>query len=508
MCDDPTLIPSCYTRSTPITILFPHIISTNDDIITLQSLLSDMDIAIPQYDPIIETIIVSLSDKFHTDWSRKMISIHDTAILLNTHPQITADILLICDKLQLQSITTKILNLCTATNTNTITNNSIINHTSRSHEIIDAYSLKYPLVFNNKITYNTKCANLATAIQNGMYIQIMAAYNGPTNILEMCTSIKELRVYKNNGCSKLYKSKFCSVDHVTHITSFAKSLKILSVSGRSNLRNWMVHLCTNITELCVNNDRWEYYGHMHYPNYIISNCNPFAASLKILSAYENSTIGQEGIMLCKNIEELYADDNSNITSCANFAHTLRYLSADGYSGICDHGLVKCNNIIYLSANQNRRITTCKLFADSLRFLFAEGGNNMRRTESGITDSGLNKCKNIILLNVKNNQTITTCTPFAKSLEILFADGSNIDNEGISRCTNLKELYTSHAKYRTSKITVMPPTRSLQLYNEYTMCSIYRELYDECVIYKRWDTYKRYNSREICAKIKKMYKLSS
>jgi len=278
--------------------------------------------------------------------------------------------------------------------------------------------------------------------------------------LRKCRSIEKL-VCDNN-------------EHITSCSSFAKSLRILSIRDRCSITDAGLKKCMHIRELDCSG------------NHNIQSCDPFALSLRVLIMYGLYGMSDDGLVKCARLEKLNCTYNPRITTCEPFASSLCVLICKS-SGICDDGLKKCTHIEKLDCSNVRDITTCEPFALSLRILVSRfsgicddglkkcihlekldcckhskncsyESRDTYDTNDLISDIGLKQCKNISELHCCYNKKITTCAPFHKSLRILNANYSNITDGGIALCTNIHTI----SFYGNSQITTcIPFIRSLK-----------------------------------------------
>jgi len=209
-----------------------------------------------------------------------------------------------------------------------------------------------------------------------------------------CTSVTELNIL-NYGRMHMFK-----------FTAFAKTLKKITFNIGStcdNIDTTSLYLCTSLTDFDA--------SYIRTP----IKCDSFAQSLRKLTISYYTEIRDEGLYLCNAIEDFCADTSRYITTCAPFAKSLHTLSIQRCI-IGDRGLALCTSITRLDASHNMHVTTCAPFAKSLRILIAK--------KSGITDAGLQQCTSIIGLNATDNPQITTCDPFIHTIRKLIIKSIN------------------------------------------------------------------------------------
>jgi len=343
--------------------------------------------------------------------------------------------LLICDELCAPDIINNILNLCIRLNR--IYEYAIINHTCDTNHS-RRYSDGYRPIFSNRsyTIYNATLFNIA--LSNGLYIsnsmlhielrhlsvinsdylkditniQICDSYISNLDKIAHLTNVNKLKImFLNPGD--------CTVNICYTYTQLAKQLECIDITNSYNIiNNDHLKLCKNLRELYINNNQY------------IDKCAPqFAGSLRLICASGISSMCDDGLLLCTNLKILNASNNRNIKTCVPFAHSLVMLDASAWCGISDNGLKSCTRLKILCCKYNTSITTCAPFAKTLRILDAA-------SSSGIGDDGLKLCTKLTYLNASHNDKITTCTPFTHSLKIICGYECNIPNSNLKKCVKL------------------------------------------------------------------------
>ena len=352
---------------------------------------------------------------------------HDQCMVTST----LCHILTICDKLVRHDIIDEILTRHVILQPPT----SLIIHHSLSNDAIiklyaktNAYNLLYCRIRYTCTLFYDRC-DVAS-----MYDMFRDATRNGLRVASIDVYNKFIDDNHIKYCTSLVELNIIC-GKITTCAPFAKSLKVLRVAFNNYIGNNSLVTCHSIKELyaCCNRE--------------ITTCAPFANSLEVLYATSDCGIGDDGLVSCRSIKTLYADNNRIITTCAPFANSLEILRATNDSGIGDDGLASCYSIKTLFAHSNIKITTCNPFAKTLTILDAS-------LKCGIADVGIASCHTIKQLNAAGNPMITTCTPFAKSLTHLYTARSGIRTEGILSCKSLIALFTENdGKIDRSNITM-------------------------------------------------------
>jgi len=247
---------------------------------------------------------------------------------------------------------------------------------------------------------------------------------------------------------------------ITTCNPFAKTLRILN-AAYSSINDLGLKLCTAIEKLTID-------GNEH-----ITTCDPFAKSLTYLSALNNNTLHDKSIQSCTSIEKIRLSCNRNISTFEPFAKSLKLISIDKCPYIDNKTLEICTSITELyTFDYHDDITTCASFASfakTLRILSAQYRYYGLFAHS-ITDESIKLCWNIEILYANGNMGITTCTPFAQNLRILEARGycCGITDNGLRQCLSIKILDASD----NHKITTCRPfARTLQTLRAKMGCGI-------------------------------------
>jgi len=356
--------------------------------------------------------------------------------------------LLICDELCAHSIVDNILNL--NIRLDRIYEYAIINHASNHpfnfDRVCKMYGNGYYPILRNKQNIISDATLLNIAFSNGLYISNsmlhmelhhISAINN--NYLKDITNIHISGRYSITYLNKIIhltnvnklqitcaNPQSCIADIRDTYTQLAKQLKCIDITNSGDIiDNEHLKLCTNLKELYISNNR------------CINKCAPqFAGSLRLIYAALNSSMCDDGLLLCTKLKILNAFNNPNIKTCAPFAHSLVMLNADNACGISDYELRSCTRLKILCCKDNTKITTCTPFAKTLRVLDASGS-------CGIRDDGLKLCTKLTYLNTSNNNKITTCAPFAHSLKIICYCRNGILNSNVKKCIKLSYVWSGY-----------------------------------------------------------------
>jgi len=318
----------------------------------------------------------------------------DTLIRIGINNAIT-----ICDELCIPSVIRAILSTKIP---NTIMSNDIINH-AMTITISSSYTRGYKLVLND--THSILNANytiLHNALLNNIYatrfsFQIVdrdrkhvslckrntMIQNAMTDIsiISLCNAYRDIycETAKDDGECIIADLDDLNYDPVIPYESELKlftNLKKLYAKNNVNLPNYASPCLNSLEEV-------------HIP------CNYFYIDHQ-LTRCNNRDVA---LSLCTYIRVLDASNNPIITTCQPFAASLRILYASRRCRICDAGLALCKNIKLLDAYGNPRITTCDPFAKSLVKLLAGG-------QCGVGDKGMHLCDRLKNLNASGNTKIT------------------------------------------------------------------------------------------------------
>ena len=245
----------------------------------------------------------------------------------------------------------------------------IINHNFTSiTDIIRQYAeKKCYVVFNGRISHkdytrrDCEESNSGNTNNEGRLRLISAINNG--------MSVTKLEYHE---CG----STITNISSRIHNKSFSDSIRELNIYGRCTNNYTDIQFCKNVTLLNIGNDA------------CIHKKILFPATLRVLNTsrsysytlerdyYTAKEYDQICMQTCVSLEELNADNNPNITSCEPFAQSLRKLSAQGLCGISDNGLSTCNRITDLNIWDNRRITIRGPYITSLVRLKTNNINNI------------------------------------------------------------------------------------------------------------------------------------
>jgi len=349
--------------------------------------------------------------------------------------------LLICDELCAHSIVDNILNLCIRLNR--ICGYAIINHASNHpHDLRRVCKMYgngyYPILCDEQNTISD-AASLNIACSNGLYItnlmlrtELYDINNINSDYLKDITNIHISNMYFIKKLDKIIhltnvnKLRITCVNPLSYMvdirdthTQLAKQLECINITNLyDTIDNEHLKLCTNLKELYISNNR------------CIDKCAPqFAESLRLIYAASDSSMCDDGLLLCTKLKILNAFNNPNIKTCAPFAHSLVMLDAGRYCGISDYGLRSCTRLKILCGKENYKITTCVPFARTLRVLDASGS-------CGIGDDGLELCTKLTYLNIGSNYKIRTCAPFAHSLKIICYYPHYMIHSNVKKCIKL------------------------------------------------------------------------
>jgi len=223
---------------------------------------------------------------------------------------------------------------------------------------------------NYKITTCAPFANslkiLIAAFGNGIgddslsschFIDELIAGDNPkiTTCAPFANSLEILNAQGNSGigddglalCHYIKELFACNNHRITTCTPFANSLEILCMQDSSGIGDDGLALCHSIKTL--NTDR----------NHRITTCAPFAKTLTELGAGGDCGITDDGIASCHSIAYLDVSRNLMVTTCAPFATSLKILYA-AKSGIRTEGVLLCKSLIVLVADNDGKIDRSKI----------------------------------------------------------------------------------------------------------------------------------------------------
>jgi len=295
---------------------------------------------------------------------------------------------------------------------NTVMSNDILNFTLTCKGLVRAYSRGYKLVTteSHTVAHNSEQA-LYHAALNDAYITHLKIYkvDRGANHKSLCTydiaiqnMLRDVRslslcnvltnIYQVCADSKGYDDTddisdddICYqpiIPHYDELKIFTNLKKIRALNN-VNLPDYAIPNFDSLVEVCIPCAD-EYINHH-------------------ITTHTNKDIA---LSPCTRIRVLNVSGNPIITTCDPFAASLRILYAERHCGISDKSLERCKRIKLLSASNNPHITTCIPFATSLVKLSAGG-------ECGVGDTGIHLCIRLKYLRATNNANITVYDSFKK-----------------------------------------------------------------------------------------------
>jgi len=219
-----------------------------------------------------------------------------------------------------------------------------------------------------------------------------------------------------------------------------------NASNAERVNKSIFTLCKNIEKLVVNANNTRTGTEMRSSIYDIG--LRFADDIRYCAFMRGITelcvphMSDTGFACATRLRKLNANNNPLITTCEPFAHTLKILYASENCTITDVGLQNCIHLKILNIRNNFKITTCAPFARTIKIVNASGQFCM------MGDDGLKTCERIKELHVIDNRKITTYAPFAKTLRRLDAPFATY-SISISRIEKIKKYLKTDTYFTKS-----------------------------------------------------------